>query len=186
VLEAFDPSKPFDEDLHAWAMERARRFADPLPQLVADTPPDHLQRWPIRDRKPLKQWSQGRVTLVGDAAHPTSPYAAYGAGMSIEDGYFLAAELERIDVTDPAAVRRALQAFEDRRKPHTKRVTEQAYMTGRMFHHAPAALRPLRDLIYDHTPLLQKLIGESTPKHILKQLAEIDAVEAQRAASVAV
>jgi 2-polyprenyl-6-methoxyphenol hydroxylase-like FAD-dependent oxidoreductase len=186
VLEAFDPSKPFDEDLHAWAMERARRFADPLPQLVADTPPDHLQRWPIRDRKPLKQWSRGRVTLVGDAAHPTSPYAAYGAGMSIEDGYFLAAELERIDVTDPAATRGALQVFEDRRKPHTKRVTEQAYMTGRMFHHAPAALRPLRDLIYDHTPLLQKLIGESTPKHILKQLAEIDAVEAQRAASVAV
>jgi len=182
VLEAFDPTGPFDEDLHDWALERARRFADPLPQLVADTPREHLQRWPIRDRKPLRQWSQGRVTLVGDAAHPTSPYAAYGAGMSIEDGYFLAAELERVDVRDPAAVRGALQAFEERRKPHTRRVTEQAYMTGRLFHRAPAPLRPLRDLVYDHTPLLQKVIGEATPKHILKQLAEIDAVEAARPA----
>jgi 2-polyprenyl-6-methoxyphenol hydroxylase-like FAD-dependent oxidoreductase len=33
-----------------------------------------LQRWEIRDRPPLKQWSKGRVTLLGDAAHPTSPY----------------------------------------------------------------------------------------------------------------
>ncbi len=185
VLEAFDPKQPFDEDLKTWALERARRFADPLPQLVADTPPEHLQRWPIRDRKPLKQWSKGRTTLVGDAAHPTSPYAAYGAGMSIEDGYFLASELERIDVGDLGAVRRALQAFEDRRKPHTKQVTEMAYRLGRVFHHAPAPLRPVRDLVYDHTPLLQKVIGEQTPGHILKQLAEIDAVEAARPAPVA-
>ena len=120
VLEAFDPSAPFEEDLHEFARVRARRFADPLPSLVEQTPREHLQRWEIRDRKPLKQWSKGRVTLVGDAAHPTSPYAAYGAGMSIEDGYFLAGELERIDVRDSAAVRTALQAFEDRRKPHTK------------------------------------------------------------------
>src|SRR3954454_15477539 len=54
ILEAFDPATPFDEDLHAWALESGRPFADPLPQLVADTPPEHLQRWPIRDRKPLK------------------------------------------------------------------------------------------------------------------------------------
>ena len=47
--------------------------------------------------------------------------------MSIEDGYFLACELERIDVRDSAAVRTALQAFEERRKPHTKQVTEQAF-----------------------------------------------------------
>ena len=101
---------------------RARRFADPLPSLVERTPREHLQRWEIRDRKPLKQWSKGRVTLVGDAAHPTSPYAAYGAGMSIEDGYFLACELERIDVRDTrrsqdraAGLRGAAQAAHQRR-----------------------------------------------------------------------
>jgi 2-polyprenyl-6-methoxyphenol hydroxylase-like FAD-dependent oxidoreductase len=183
VLEAFDPAKPVPADLHAFASARARRFAEPLPSLVARTPPEHLQRWEIRDRKPLEQWSKGRVTLVGDAAHPTSPYAAYGAGMSIEDGYFLVSELEHVDARDSAAVRAALQAYEDRRKPHTKRVTEQAYWTGLMFHRLPRPLRPLRDLVYDRTPLLQKIIGDDTPKHILSQLAEIDDAEARRPAA---
>ena len=105
--------------------------------------------------------------------------------MSIEDGYFLASELEHIDVRDTLAVRAALQAYEDRRKPHTRQVTEQAFYTGFMFHRLPRPLRPLRDLVYDHTPLLQKLVGDDTPKHILSQLAEIDTVEARRPARVA-
>jgi 6-hydroxynicotinate 3-monooxygenase len=100
--------------------------------------------------------------------------------MSIEDGYFLASELERIDVADDTAVRVALQRFEDRRKPHTKRVTEQAFWTGYMFHRLPRPLRPVRDLVYDHTPLLQRVIGDDTPKHILGQLAEVEAVERGR------
>ena len=178
MLEAFDPSVPFTEDLKEFARRRVARFAGPLASLIDDTPREHLQRWEIRDRKPLRQWSKGRATLVGDAAHPTSPYAAYGAGMSIEDGFFLAAELAGCDVRDLAQVRRALQAYEDRRKPHTKQVSEQAYWTGRIFHHLPRPLRPIRDLVYDHTPLLQKIVGEATPKHILSQLEEIDRVAA--------
>jgi len=172
---------PFTEDLLDFARRRARGFAGPLPSLIDRTPREHLQRWEIRDRKPIKQWSKGRVTLVGDAAHPTSPYAAYGAGMSIEDGYFLAAELERADVRDLVQVRRALQAYEDRRKPHTRQVTEQACWTGRMFHRMPRVLQPLRDLVYDRTPLLQRVVGDATPAHILSQLDEIDAVERRSA-----
>jgi 6-hydroxynicotinate 3-monooxygenase len=179
VLEAFDPSRPFTEDLREFSLRRTRDFAGPLHSLIERTPSEHLQRWEIRDRKPLKQWSQGRVTLVGDAAHPTSPYAAYGAGMSIEDGYFLAAELATVDAGDPAQVRRALQAYEDRRKAHTSKVSEQAYWTGRMFHRLPRPLRPLRALIFDRTPLLQKIVGDDTPAHILRQLEEIDEVEAR-------
>ncbi len=185
VLEAFDPSVPFTRDLREFALQRSAGFAPPLPQLIEATPPEHFFRWEIRDRKPLKQWGRGRVTLLGDAAHPTSPYAAYGAGMSIEDGYFLAAELERVDVRDGAAVRRALQAFEDRRKKHTAQVSQMAWMNGIMFHRIPAWLAPVRDLVFDHTPLLQKVIGEATPGQILSQLDEIDAVEARRAGPLA-
>jgi 2-polyprenyl-6-methoxyphenol hydroxylase-like FAD-dependent oxidoreductase len=175
VLEACDPDAPPPADLLGWAAERARRFSPTVRDLIARTPPEHVQRWPIRDRVPRDQWSKGRITLVGDAAHPTSPYAAYGAGMSIEDGYFLANELGAADLADLAATRRALQAYEDRRKPHTRRVVQEAYMTGKAFHHMPALLRPLRDLVYDHTPLLQKVIGTETPKHICAQLDEIKA-----------
>ena len=60
-------------------------------------------------------------------------------------------------------------------------MTEQAFYTGFAFHRLPRPLRPLRDLVYDHTPLLQKVIGDDTPKHILSQLAEID--EAERRAA---
>ena len=179
VLEAFDPRKPAPPDLRTYALERARRFDGPLASLVEQTPDEHLQRWEIHDRKPLKQWSKGRVTIVGDAAHPTSPYAAYGAGMSIEDGYFLAAELERVDAGADAQVRAALQAFEERRKKHTRQVSQLAYYNGIMFHRLPAPLRPLRDLVFDRTPLLQKVIGDDMPAQILSQLAEIDAVERQ-------
>ena len=180
VLEAFDPSVPFTEDLREFALTRAGRFSGPLASLVEQTPAEHLFRWEIRDRKPLKQWSKGRVTILGDAAHPTSPYAAYGAGMSIEDGYFLAAELERVDVHDTARVRRALQAFEERRKKHTAQMSQMAWMNGIMFHRLPSWLAPARDLVFDHTPLLQKVIGEATPGQILSQLAEIDRVEDTR------
>lgn len=175
VVEAFDPSAPVPRDLKAHARERTRAFSEPLPSLIVATPAEHVFHWNIRDRKPLPRWSKGRATIVGDAAHPTSPYAAYGAGMSIEDGYFLAAELERT-----ADVPAALQAFEERRKTHTASVAQQAYYTGLAFHRLPAPLRPLRDLVYDRTPLLQKVVGEATPAQILSQLDEIDAVERQR------
>ena len=180
VLEAFDPSVPFTDDLREFALTRARRFSVPLASLVEQTPAEHLFRWEIRDRKPLKRWSKGRVTIVGDAAHPTSPYAAYGAGMSIEDGYFLAAELDRVDVHATAQVRGALQAFEERRKKHTSQVSQMAWINGIMFHRLPSWLAPARDLVFDHTPLLQKVIGEATPGQILSQLAEIDRVEETR------
>ncbi|EEP74742.1 hypothetical protein MCAG_05069 [Micromonospora sp. ATCC 39149] len=59
-----------------------------------------MQHWVLRDREPLQRWSKGRVTLVGDAAHPTRSYAAYGAGMATEDGYFLGRSLSGIDLSD--------------------------------------------------------------------------------------
>jgi 2-polyprenyl-6-methoxyphenol hydroxylase-like FAD-dependent oxidoreductase len=133
-----------------------------------------VQRWVLRDRRPLKQWSKGRATLAGDAAHPTSPYAAYGAGMSIEDGYFLGRALRGVDLGDLAAVRAALQSYEDPRKPHTARQVQQALMLGKVFHHTPATLRPVRDFVFDRTPFLQKVAGDSNPREINKQLALID------------
>lgn len=111
---------------------------------------------------------------MGDAAHPTSPYAAYGAGMSIEDGYFLGRALRGVDLTDLTAVQRCLQSYEDPRKPHTARQVQQAWILGKVFHHAPAPLRPIRDFIFDHTSLLQKVVGDNNYREINKQLALIE------------
>lgn len=174
LLRAWPHDRPFTEDLGTYAARLAAPFGDPLVGLVAQTPPENLQRWPIRDRRPLRQWSQRRTTLLGDAAHPTSPYAAYGAGMSIEDGYFLARELAAVDLSDTAAVCSALQSYEQRRKPHTAKMSQLAYYNGIIFHRLPGPLQPLRDPIFDHTPFLQKVIGDQMPSDIVAQLAEIE------------
>jgi len=55
-------------------------------------------------------------------------------------------------------------------------------MLGKVFHHAPAPLRPLRDLILDRTPFLQKVVGESSPGEIIAQIATIDEAEKRFAA----
>ncbi|MFD0663095.1 FAD-dependent oxidoreductase [Thermocatellispora tengchongensis] len=74
-------------------------------------------------------------------SRPHLPYAAYGAGMATEDGYFIGRRLAGVDLRDHHAVRRALQAYETPRKPHTARQSQQAFILGKVFHHAP---RPSR------------------------------------------
>lgn len=173
VLEAWNDDSPAPEDLHLRAKELARGFRGPLTELVARTERVNVQRWQIRDIAPLRQWSKGRVTLAGDAAHATSPYAAYGAGMSICDGYFLGQTLAGADLADTAAVVARLEDYAGPRIPHTRSQVQQAYWLGKVFHHAPAALRPIRDFLLDRTPLLQKQVGERSPQEIVAQLAEM-------------
>jgi 2-polyprenyl-6-methoxyphenol hydroxylase-like FAD-dependent oxidoreductase len=177
VLTAHDASTEFMGDYHEAATKLGAGFLSPLPELIAATAPSDVQRWVLRDRKPLKQCSKGRVTIVGDAAHATSPYAAYGAGMAIEDGYFLGRRLVGCDLSDHGQVGRALQDFEEPRRRHTSPHVQQAWMLGKVFHHAPRPLQRLRDTILDHTPLLQKTVGERTPNEILEQLSVIDHAE---------
>ena len=174
VLTATDPDAPAPADLKAAAARLAEGFPAPLPGLIAATEQENVQRWVLRDRPALKQWSKGRATLVGDAAHPTSPYAAYGAGMSIEDGYFVGQALRGVDLTDLAAVQRALQSYEDPRRPHTAKQVQMAWMNGKVFHHTPRLLQPVRDFVFDHTPFLQKVAGDTNPREINKQLALIE------------
>jgi len=177
VLEAHDGKKDFNGNLKEHATKLGADFASPLPELIAMTEAANCQRWVIRDRPALKQWSKGRITLVGDAAHPTSPYAAYGAGMSIEDGYFLSRKLAGVDLKDAAAVSAALSEYEQPRKPHTAFQVKMAYNLGQMFHHAPKVLRPVRDAFFDNTKFLQKMIGDVTPGEIIKQIDDIQVAE---------
>ena len=83
---------------------------------------EHVFKWGIHDRDPLPQWSKGRVTLLGDAAHPTMPTLAQGANMAVEDGYVLARALVRHGDDLDAA----LKAYTAERQPRTARVTLQS------------------------------------------------------------
>ena len=171
VLQAWDAQKPAPVDLKAHALSLAKGFPPQMAELIANTSEEHIFRWPIRDRGDVpKVWSKGRVTFAGDAVHATSPYAAYGAGMSIVDGYFLGQTLNGVDLSDAAALQKALARYEELRVEHTAGQVKQAYMLGRNFHHVPAPMRPLRDAIFDHTKFLQKVVGDSNPAEISAQL----------------
>jgi salicylate hydroxylase len=77
------------------------------------------KRWALYDRDPLERWSVGRVALLGDAAHAMQPFFAQGAAQAIEDALVLAACLRD---ADRAAVPRALQRYEQIRRPRASQV----------------------------------------------------------------
>jgi 2-polyprenyl-6-methoxyphenol hydroxylase-like FAD-dependent oxidoreductase len=73
-------------------------------------------KWAILEREPLPTWSDGRVALLGDAAHPMTPYMAQGAATSIEDAAVLARCLEAVEGDD---IEGAFKRYEAHRKPRT-------------------------------------------------------------------
>jgi salicylate hydroxylase len=83
---------------------------------------EHCYKWGIFDRQPTREWTVGRVTLLGDAAHPTMPNLAQGANMAIEDAYVITRSLEA-ERSDPVS---ALKRYVAERQPRTSRITIQS------------------------------------------------------------
>lgn len=93
--------------------------------------------WPLYDPTPLPRWSQGRVTLLGDAAHPVLPFLAQGGGLALEDAETLAAALQ-ISPTDPAG---AIARYEQIRRPRAERMQRASRRNGLIYHlRGPAGL----------------------------------------------
>lgn len=87
----------------------------------------HTFRWALYDRDPLPTWTNGRLTLLGDAAHPMLPHLGQGANQAIEDGMALATILARADnSTAPAALR----AYEKLRRERVAQVQLGARENG--------------------------------------------------------
>jgi 2-polyprenyl-6-methoxyphenol hydroxylase-like FAD-dependent oxidoreductase len=110
-------------------------YADPVPKLLESVPePDLVHRSTIEEVA-LDSWVRGRVALVGDAAHATSPNMAEGAAMALEDALVLAECLGRLE-----SVPAALSAFETRRRPQTDWVRAQTHRRDRT-RYLPVAIR---------------------------------------------
>lgn len=121
----------------------ADRFAPyhaPIPDLLARTPDDRLLWNDIIDLKPLKRYAFGRTLLLGDAAHATTPNMGQGACQAIEDAVVLADELARADAPSGA-----FRAFERRRLPRTRYVTNTSWRIGRVAQLSHSGLITLRN-----------------------------------------
>jgi salicylate hydroxylase len=98
-------------------------------------------RWGLYDREPLARWTDGRLTLLGDAAHPMLPHAGQGANQAIEDAVALAAVLTR---ADRESAPRALQIYEKVRRERTAGVQSKSRTNGAKYEAAAGDLA-LRD-----------------------------------------
>jgi len=101
----------------------------PLPRQLIDLPKS-WKRWATADREPIGQWSFGRVTLLGDAAHPTTQYMAQGACMAMEDAVTLGEAL-RVHGNDWA---QALDLYQRARVARTARIVLSGREMGRIYH----------------------------------------------------
>jgi salicylate hydroxylase len=106
----------------------AREFAgwDPLVEaIIAQV--ETTFWWGLYDREPLPRWTNGRLTLLGDAAHPMLPHVGQGANQALEDGVALAALLH---TTDARTAPDALQRYERVRREHAARVQVSSRANG--------------------------------------------------------
>jgi salicylate hydroxylase len=102
-------------------------------------------RWSLYDRDPLERWTTGRVTLLGDSAHPMLPYLGQGAVQAIEDAALLARCLAGAR-GEPKA---ALQRYEGIRRPRTSKIQTGARREGRIYHLPDGEEQRQRDAAFE-------------------------------------
>ena len=153
VDEVAGDLQSWDHSANAADLQAAVKLTSaPLRDLIAAVsecsgqagPPWRL--WALCDRPSLRgawQQAQGRVALLGDAAHPMRPYLAQGAGMAIEDACELGCVLAKVREPD-SDVATLLQRYALNRWQRNARVQARALRNGRLFH-ARGLLRSSRD-----------------------------------------
>jgi salicylate hydroxylase len=109
---------------HADMLADFAGWHDDVQRLIEAIPQPYL--WALKLRPPLPSWSVGRITLLGDACHPTLPFLAQGAVMAIEDGYVLGRAIEAHDRTSPPH-----SALMNRRGTNARRASSSVRPTTR-------------------------------------------------------
>ena len=145
-LVAVFHSNKYDEgwDTFGDTAELTERFADACPQvkeLLGKI--ETWKMWVLCDREPVKNWTDRRVTLLGDAAHPMLQYLAQGAGQAIEDAVVLREALR----STRGDLQKAFQKYQKARYLRTGRVQLTARFYGDIYH-AAGVQRELRNQMF--------------------------------------
>ena len=139
-----------------------RRFADwhePIPQLIQVTDAGALSRTFVYDRKPLRRWGRGRVTLLGDAAHPMTPDLGQGVAQSLEDAVVLASCLGQADDAETA-----LRAYEGHRVRRANGIVRQSRQAGMLAQRNSALACVARDALVRMVP---ERVGLATQRRLV-------------------
>ena len=126
------------------------RFAawhEPIASIVESTAATDVLRHDVVDRPPRRGWSQGRVTLLGDAAHPMTPHLGQGACQAIEDAVVLARCL-----AEAREAAQGLRDYEAGRFRRTARIVERSRRIGRLAQWRSGPARAGRDALLTRLP----------------------------------
>ncbi len=126
---------------------RFRAWHHPVGLLIDATPAEQILHTDIYDLEPMRSWSVGRVVLLGDAAHATTPNMGQGGCMAIESAVVLARCLRQ----EPGLVA-ALKRYEAERMPRTSWITAQSWKIGRIGQLENRFACMLRNLVFGLTP----------------------------------
>jgi 2-polyprenyl-6-methoxyphenol hydroxylase-like FAD-dependent oxidoreductase len=126
-------------------------FHFPIPQVLSATKPDRIIWNDIMDLDPIDRYALGKIVLIGDAAHATTPNMGQGACMAIEDAAILASCLSKYkDVAE------AFLAFEKRRLKRTHNIVKTSWTLGKVAQWENFLLRKLRDNAFRMIPAKQR------------------------------
>lgn len=131
----------------SYLLEHFKDWHHPVRQLIESTPAGHILHNDIYDIAPMKKWCRGRVALLGDSAHPTTPNMGQGACMAIESSLALARCLRQ-----GHELAESLRRYERERMPRTAWITKQSWRIGRIGQFENRMLCTLRDLFVQLAP----------------------------------
>lgn len=135
----------------AEALTAYQGWAPQIQTLIATAGLDGRQiyRWALHDRDPLPSWGHGRISLLGDAAHPMLPFLAQGAAQAFEDAAVLTRCLQRTNTVNNGksvnTVNIALRTYEDLRRERTAKIQLAARHNSTVFHLPDGPQQQARD-----------------------------------------
>ncbi len=127
-------------------------WPEAVPEVIESTPEEIIDRQDVYDRDPVSSWSDRRVTLLGDAAHPTMPSLGQGAGMAIEDGVVVARELAPAVSQTGGGVESALKRYEEARIPRTAGIVGRSRKMSRLNGLKAGPLVTVRETVQSSLP----------------------------------
>src|SRR5690554_2831967 len=125
-----------------------RLFGDwhnPVTDLINNT--EHILKNSLIDRKPRKGWTKGNATLLGDAAHPTTPNLGQGGCMAIEGAYILAKSIQKYGLT-----KTAFDRYEELQYPRSENIVNESLKLGKMGQLTNPILIALRNFAFKAMP----------------------------------
>ncbi|MGY1601872.1 FAD-dependent monooxygenase [Geodermatophilus sp. SYSU D00815] len=141
------PARTEIADEHGEVVRLFGGWHDPIPALVAATPPDAVARLDIHDlAAPLPTFRRGRCVLLGDAAHAMTPDLGQGANQALEDAATLVRLVARGDLDA------ALDGYDRLRRPRTQRIARRARALGRVAQWRHPVAAGVRDTVLRLTP----------------------------------